>query len=120
MAMTVVVTRNVADRFRGFLASCMCELAPGVYLGPRMNQATRDRVWRVLRSWFPRGSDCSIVMVWPDRTAVGGQSIRVLGVPRTDVADVDGIFLTRRELTSKQHEELAAAPFFDNEHEFSE
>jgi len=31
MPMTVVATRNVAPRVRGFLASVMCEVAPGVY-----------------------------------------------------------------------------------------
>jgi CRISPR-associated endoribonuclease Cas2 subtype I-E len=43
--MTVVVTRNVPDRYRGFLASCMLELAPGVYTSPHMNQSVRERVW---------------------------------------------------------------------------
>ena len=30
MSMTVVVARNVSPRVRGFLASAMLELAPGV------------------------------------------------------------------------------------------
>ncbi|TVR13365.1 MAG: type I-E CRISPR-associated endoribonuclease Cas2, partial [Planctomycetota bacterium] len=30
MPMTIVVTNDVADRYRGFLASCMLEIAPGV------------------------------------------------------------------------------------------
>ena len=30
MAMAVVVTRNVEDRYRGFLASVMLEVAPGI------------------------------------------------------------------------------------------
>ena len=50
--MTVVVTRNVVDRFRGFLASCMLEVAPGVYTAPRMNAAVRNRVWLVMEEWF--------------------------------------------------------------------
>ncbi|MEO0813153.1 MAG: type I-E CRISPR-associated endoribonuclease Cas2e, partial [Myxococcota bacterium] len=36
--MTVIVTRNVPMRFRGFLASCMLEIAPGVYTSPGMNR----------------------------------------------------------------------------------
>jgi CRISPR-associated endoribonuclease Cas2 subtype I-E len=32
MSMTVVVTRNVSDRIRGFLSSSMLELAPKHYL----------------------------------------------------------------------------------------
>lgn len=45
MPMTVVVTRNVSDRVRGFLSSSMLELAPGVYSGARMSSAVRQRVW---------------------------------------------------------------------------
>ena len=30
MPMTVVITRDVEDRYRGFLSSVMLELAPGV------------------------------------------------------------------------------------------
>ena len=32
--MTVVVTVNVEGRYRGFLASVMLEIAPGVYTSP--------------------------------------------------------------------------------------
>ena len=115
MAMTLVVTRNVADRFRGFLASCMCEVAPGVYVGPRMTRGVRERVWNVLEGWFPRGADASIVMTWPDTSAPCGQAIWVLGVPRTEVADVDGLLLTRRELTPNQQADLGLAePLAEN------
>lgn len=48
--MTVVVTRNVEERYRGFLASCMLEIAAGVYTGPRMTTGVRDRVWIALRA----------------------------------------------------------------------
>ena len=34
MPMTVVVTRDVEARYRGFLASAMLEIAPGVYVSP--------------------------------------------------------------------------------------
>ena len=33
MPMTIVVTRDVPDRYRGFLASIMPEAGPGVYEG---------------------------------------------------------------------------------------
>ena len=51
MAMTVVVTRDVEGRYRGFLGSCMLELAPGVYTAPRMTRGIRERVWRVIEAW---------------------------------------------------------------------
>ncbi|NJN36487.1 MAG: hypothetical protein HC794_04785 [Nitrospiraceae bacterium] len=32
-------SRNAPGRYRGFLASCMLELAPGVYTSPQMSEA---------------------------------------------------------------------------------
>ena len=45
MALVVIVTRDVAYRYRGFLASVMLEVAPAVYISPRMSPAVRGRVW---------------------------------------------------------------------------
>ncbi|HHY09555.1 MAG TPA: type I-E CRISPR-associated endoribonuclease Cas2 [Firmicutes bacterium] len=94
MSMTVVVTRNVSDRVRGFLASSMLEIGPGVYTGSRLSVAVRDRIWDVLESWFT--GDASIVMVWRDSKIPGGQSVRVLGAPPIDLVELDGIVLSRR------------------------
>lgn len=84
MGMTIVVTRNVRPRFRGFLASVMCEIAPGVYTAPRMSAGVRERVWSVLRAWWAHGDDALVVMTWPDSTLPGGQEIRVLGEKRPE------------------------------------
>ncbi len=46
--MTIVVTVNVEARYRGFLASAMLEIAPGVYTSPQMTQGIRERIWDVL------------------------------------------------------------------------
>lgn len=94
--MTVIVTRNVADRIRGFLASSMLELAPGVYTGARQSPAVRDRIWGVLEDWFVAEGDASIVMVWDDPSMPGGQSVKVLGVPPVELVEADGIVLTKR------------------------
>lgn len=99
--MTVVVTSDVPDRFRGFLASCMLELAPGVYTGPRMNEAVRQRVWQVLTDWWDHVGRGHVVMTWPDPKRVGGQAIAVLGVPSRHLVEVDGIFLARRDPPSE-------------------
>ena len=56
MTMTVVVTRNVAPRFRGFLTSVMLEIAPGVYTGPRMSKGVRERIWNVMTQWYGAGA----------------------------------------------------------------
>ena len=58
MSMTVVVTRNVSPRIRGFLASSMLELAPGVYSATRLNTSVRDRMWtEIIRRVSAGGSD---------------------------------------------------------------
>lgn len=96
MSMTVVVTRNVTDRMRGFLASSMLELAPGVYSAPRLSPAVRDRIWRVVSDWWGHESDASVIMVWADSTVPGGQSVRVLGVPPVQLYELDGLIVTHR------------------------
>jgi CRISPR-associated protein Cas2 len=95
MSMTVVVTRNASGRIRGFLASSMLELAPGVYSAPRISPAVRERIWGVLTDWFVAEADASIVMLWQDKRAPVGQAVQMLGVPPIDLVDVDGIILAR-------------------------
>ena len=96
MAMTVVVTRNVEERYRGFLASCMLEIAAGVYTGPRMTTGVRDRVWRVLSDWHRTLGQGSIVMTWPDLAEPGGQGVRLLGEAPRNLYETDGALLVRR------------------------
>lgn len=96
MSMTVVVTRNVSMRVRGFLASAMLEIVPGVYSSPRMSPTVRDRVWGVLTDWFPNESNASVVMLWQEKSVPGGQSVRTLGCPPITFADVDGLVLAYR------------------------
>jgi|SRR5690606_14552162 len=94
--MTVVVTRNVSDRIRGFLASSMLELAPGVYSGSRLSVAVRERIWSVLVDWFPAERDAGIVMVWREPRMPGGQAVRTLGIPPVSLVEVDGLVVTVR------------------------
>jgi len=94
--MTVVVTRNVSDRIRGFLASSMLELAPGVYSAPRQSPAVRQRVWDVLTDWFQLEQEAAIVMTWQDPTVPAGQAVLTLGLPPIDLVELDGIVLSRR------------------------
>jgi CRISPR-associated protein Cas2 len=103
MSMTVIVTTNVASRFRGFLASCMLEIAPGVYSAPRLNKGVRQRVWTVCEEWFDDFSDGSIVMTWKDPNEPGGQGIRTLGLPPKEIYEHEGLLLVRTEFTKKQH-----------------
>ena len=48
MPLTLIVTRDVPGRYRGFLASVMPEVAPGVYVAPDLSKGVRERVWAVL------------------------------------------------------------------------
>lgn len=98
MALVTIVTRDVADRYRGFLASVMLEVAPTVYVSPRMNPGIRIRVWKVLSGWHadePRGS---ITMVWRDLNEIGGVGISSLGEPSRELVEVDGIWLVKKRL----------------------
>ena len=93
----MIVIRDVADRFHGFLSSVMLEVAPNVFVSPRMNPAIRKRVWAVVSNWHasePRGS---LVMVWRDLDAVGGIGIASLGTPSRDLIEADGMWLVRRD-----------------------
>lgn len=94
--MTVLVTRNVSSRVRGFAGSVMLEIAPGVYSAPRISPAVRERLWTVLEDWFPNEREASIVLLWQERDQPGGQVVRTLGTPPIDFFDVDGLVLARR------------------------
>ncbi len=93
--MTVVVTVNVAARYRGFLTSTMLEIAPGVYTAPQMTDGIRERIWDVLARWYYELRQGSIVMTWRDSEAVGEQRILTLGEAPKDIVDADGVYLVK-------------------------
>lgn len=97
MSMTVIVTRDVAPRFRGFLASVMLEIGPGVYTSPRLSAGVRERLWEVMSAWFDALGGGSVVMTWKDVHAPGGQGIRTLGLAPRRLEEVDGALLVLRE-----------------------
>lgn len=97
MPMTVIVSRDVVPRFRGFLASCLLEVAPGVYVSPHMNSGVRERVWSVMEDWFEEAGGGSLVLVWREKGLPGGQGIKTLGTPPISLVDLDGVILSRRK-----------------------
>ncbi|WP_084696192.1 type I-E CRISPR-associated endoribonuclease Cas2e [Salisaeta longa] len=101
MAMTIAVTRNTPNRFNGFLASCMHEIAPGVYAAPRMKKSVRERVWHVMMEWAgllpPEGG---VVLFWKSRQAPSGLGVRMIGWPKKEMVDHEGLWLTVRGLTA--------------------
>jgi CRISPR-associated protein Cas2 len=99
MTLTVVITRDVEDRYRGFLASALLEVAPGVYTSPHLSARARDTVWAVLKRWHRELGRGSIVMIRADRQAEGGLDLRHLGEPPREAVRLDGVLLTRRVTT---------------------
>jgi CRISPR-associated protein Cas2 len=98
--MTIAVTRNTPNRFNGFLASCMQEIAPGVYVAPVMKKSVRERLWNVMMDWnelLP--DDGGVVFFWRDADAPSGLQIRLLGWPKKEFVDHEGMWLTLRDLT---------------------
>lgn len=96
MALTVIVTRDVTYRFRGFLASVMLEIAAGVYISPRMTQGIRARVWKVMSDWYSEEPGGSVVIVWRDTSQTGEVGIETLGVPPKELVELDGLWVTRK------------------------
>ena len=101
MSLTVIVTRDVEPRYRGFLASAMLEVAPTVYIHPRLSAGVRDRIWSVLADWYATLKRGAIVLAWSDTSEVGGVGIRVLGLPPRKLQEVDGLLLVKRELQQR-------------------
>ena len=95
MALVTIVTRDVADRYRGFLASVMLEVAPCTYVSPRMNKGVRERVWKVMTEWHKAEVRGSIVMIWQDREATGGVGLAHLGTPAKELVEMDGMWIAR-------------------------
>ena len=95
MPMTVIVTRDVEARYRGFLASIMLEVAPGVYVSPNLTSGVRERIWAVIEDWYGHLRRGAIVMIWRDRTVDGDLALRHLGNPPKEIIDCDGILLVK-------------------------
>ena len=102
MALVMIVIRDVPDRFHGFLSSVMLEVAPNIFVSPRMNPGVRERVWQVMTDWYGNLPQGSAVMVWRDVNAVGGVGLAHLGDPPRELFEADGMWLVRRRVSSTQ------------------
>lgn len=96
MPMTVVVVRDVTDRYHGFLASIMPEIAPGVFVSSDLSRGVRERLWAVLSKWWDGAPGGSVVLTWRDDAAAGRLGLLTLGLPRRDLQELDGALLVRR------------------------
>lgn len=95
MELVTIVTRDVADRVRGFLASVMLEVAPCTYISPRMNSGVRERTWQVVSDWHHSDPVGSLVMIWSEKNATGGIGLAHLGVPSKELIELDGMWVVR-------------------------
>lgn len=96
MALTVLITRDVEDRYRGFLASAMLEVAPGVYASSNLSHRAREQIWNVLTQWHAQLGRGAITLIYPDRQEDGGMTVRSLGSPPRQPVRLDGVLLTLR------------------------
>ena len=97
MPMTMVVTRDVESRYRGFLTSIMLEVAPGVYVAPNLSKGVRHRVWEVISNWYANLGRGAIVMVWRDPAQPGQLAVESLGEPPKQIVDAGNILLVKRK-----------------------
>lgn len=96
MSFTVVITRDVQPRYRGFLASIMLEVSPGVYVSPRLNPRVRDRIWETLKDWHGTLQRGSVVMINRNTSAIGRMNVKILGELRNEIIDFEHLLLTRK------------------------
>lgn len=96
--MTVIITRDVELRFRGFIASVMVEVAPGVYISPALSSGARARIWEIMRMWHDELRNGSITLIWKDSSQKHGIGLKQLGVPPKDIYDHEGYLLIRSKV----------------------
>lgn len=103
MKLTVIITRDVQERYRGFLRSVMLEVDPGVYVSPQLSHAARERLWEVMDRWHKALSRGSIIMIWSDRKYAGNIGMKFLGITRKEFVETDNLLLTRKDYINMQH-----------------
>jgi len=88
----------------------MHEVAPGVYVAPHLKKAVRERIWNVVLEWHELiPADGGLVLFWKSRNAPSGMGMRMVGWPKKELVDHEGLWLTHRELTAAHDpDELAA------------
>ena len=65
-----------------------------------MNNGVRSRAWKVMSEWHNSEPTGSLVMVWHDPNEVGGVGINTLGTPPKELIEIDGLWITRRPLST--------------------
>jgi len=82
-----------------------------------MGRAVRERVWKVMQDWMGLlPEDSGLVLLWSDHQAPSGLGMLLIGWPKKEFVDQEGMWLTLSQLT-QQHdmEELEALTHLDEE-----
>jgi len=107
----VLITRNAPGRFRGFAASCMLEVAPGVYVAPDMDAGVRERLWNVMLKWAAAlPDDGGVLLIWRDADAPSGLQLKSIGWPQKELVDHEGLWLTFKPADDAPEETRAIEP----------
>ena len=96
MSLTVLITRDVEDRYRGFLASTMLEASAGVYVSKSLTPRARDKVWKVVTDWHTTLGRGSLTLMYPDAASDGGLAVKTFGAPTRRPVPIDGALLMLR------------------------
>ena len=96
MSLTVVITRDVEDRYRGLLSSAMLEAAPGVFVSKALSARARDTIWQVVKDWHANLQRGSVTMLYADSQEDGGIAVESVGTPARHPVRVDGALLMHR------------------------
>jgi CRISPR-associated protein Cas2 len=82
----------------------MLEIAPGVYVEPDMKTSVRDNIWETMLAWDDlMPDDAGVVLFWRHPEAPSGLGMRLLGWPKKELVDHEGVWLAARNLT-EQHD----------------
>ncbi len=99
MSLTVLITRDVEDRYRGFLASAMLEASAGVYVSKGLTPRARDKIWKVVADWHATLNRGSLTLLYADAACPGGLAVKILGAPTRRPVPIDGTLLMFRVST---------------------
>ena len=96
MSLTVVITRDVEDRYRGLLSSAMLEAAPGVYVSRALSARARQALWKIVTGWHAQLGRGSVTLLYADPACDGGIAVMSLGTPPRQPVSLDGALLMHR------------------------
>ena len=90
--MIVIVMENASEKLRGELTKWLLEVKPGVFVG-KTSALVRDKLWEKVE--HDRGVSGALLIHNSDNEQ--GFAIKMIGIPKRSVIDIDGIQLIKRQ-----------------------